>query len=96
MHLKLSCHGQPSFTSRQAGYNFAPKKEAKTRQLQTLLTDKDLMHPSNLLLNPDFPFLAWKPNLLPDSLLLGKCLDRIYVSQLDPSGCNVLDHGLGV
>ena len=31
-------------------------------QLQTLLTDKDLMHPSNLLLNPaDIPFLEYHP-----------------------------------
>ena len=35
-------------------------------QLQTLLTDKDLMHPSNLLLNPDYPFLEYQP---PDSLV---------------------------
>ena len=35
-------------------------------QLQTLLTDKELMHPSNLLLNPDYPFLEYHP---PDSLV---------------------------
>ena len=35
-------------------------------QLQTLLTDKELMHPSNLLLNPDHPFGEYQP---PDSLV---------------------------
>ena len=52
-------------------------------QLQTLLTDKDLMHPSNLLLNPDYPFLEYQP---PDSLVGSKCAIRLTIQGCDNPG----------